>query len=120
VLGPIRLEAFPEDLQGCQAATRRFWRHSITYSGPAGHAARDVVAHVRFGDIGNSACTIDSYGEPRPRAPGAPGTRSVGGLTAVSALRSRSGGSRACLGTIPSLGARGKHRIWADTGLLTP
>ena len=51
VLGPIRLEAFSERLQGCQAATRRFWRHSITHSGPAGHAARDVVAHVRFGDV---------------------------------------------------------------------
>ena len=43
-----------------------------------------------------------------------------GGLTAGSALFSRSGGSRACLGPIPSLGARGTPRIWADTRLLTP
>ena len=49
VLGPIRLEASSQHLQGFQAATRRFWRHSITHSSPPGHAARYTVIHVRYG-----------------------------------------------------------------------
>ena len=49
------------------------------------------------------ACTIDNNSQLWPRPPGAPCTRSAGGLTAVPALLSCSVGPRACLGTMPAL-----------------